>query len=153
MTSKVSFTVRRPSPVSRGSSTGADSDSNSSFKIPAIPRHLSSANSSARASPSPLGRGSPAPKRTREEQDSSDEEEGNQDELVTGFDQFGVQRCVSSPDFSPLHFRPLHHGVISFTFPLNSFAFTSPFLLCQRSYGPQLTVASIRRQTACSART
>ena len=28
---------------------------------------------------------------------SSDEDEEIEDELVTGFDQFGVQRCVSFP--------------------------------------------------------
>ncbi|THG96675.1 hypothetical protein EW026_g5200 [Hermanssonia centrifuga] len=86
---KLSFTIRRPSPVSRASSTGADSDT---FKVPALPRHLSTNNSGAG---SPLGRSSPKPKsRTYDERDSSDEDEVMQDELVTGFDQFGVQRCV-----------------------------------------------------------
>ena len=89
-TNKLSFTIRRPSPVSRASSAGADSD----FKVPALPRHLSGTNSGAG---SPLGRGSPKPKsRTYEERDSSDEDEVLEDELVTGFDQFGVQRCVNS---------------------------------------------------------
>ncbi|KAH8089887.1 DExH-box splicing factor binding site-domain-containing protein [Cristinia sonorae] len=97
-TSKVSFTVRRPTPTSRASSTGADSDNNASFKIPAIPRHLSSTNSSNRGSASPLGRESPTPKRTYGERDSSDEDEEIQDELVTGFDQFGVQRLNRKPE-------------------------------------------------------
>lgn len=91
----VSFTVRRPSPISRPSSSGFESDE-SSFKVPALPRHLSSG-----AVNSPLARSganSPQPKtqsRTYYERDSSDEEEEPTDELVTGFDQFGVQRCVS----------------------------------------------------------
>jgi hypothetical protein len=87
-TGNVSFTIRRPSPVSRASSTSADSD----FKIPALPRHLSANNSTPG---SPLRRESPKPKsRTYDERDSSDEDEAIEDELVTGFDQFGVQRCV-----------------------------------------------------------
>lgn len=91
----VSFTVRRPSPVSRSTSSGPDSDG-PSFKVPALPRHLT--NEGSRLG-SPLGRGSPAPKKTQsrtfEERDSSDEgSDDGADELVTGFDQFGVQRCV-----------------------------------------------------------
>lgn len=86
---KLSFTIRRPSPPSRTSSTGADSD----FKVPALPRHLSNTSTPGG---SPLRRESPKPRsRTYEERDSSDEEEQTEDELVTGFDQFGVQRCVS----------------------------------------------------------
>lgn len=88
--SKVSFTVRRPSPPSRTSSSGPDSD----FKVPALPRHLTASS----APGSPLRRESPKPNsRTYEERDSSDEDGGIEDELVTGFDQFGVQRCVSFP--------------------------------------------------------
>lgn len=91
----VSFTVRRPSPISRGPSSGPDSDG-PSFKVPALPRHLTNEGSKPG---SPLGRASPTGKkaqsRTFEERDSSDEEsDGGTDELVTGFDQFGVQRCV-----------------------------------------------------------
>ena len=85
----VSFTIRRPSPVSRASST-----SESDFKVPALPRHLSANNSTPG---SPLRRESPKPKsRTYDQRDSSDEDEELEDELVTGFDQFGVQRCVRS---------------------------------------------------------
>ncbi|KZP06303.1 hypothetical protein FIBSPDRAFT_966577 [Athelia psychrophila] len=67
MSSKVSFTIRRPD---------------------AIPRHLDESRSST---------SSPAPKRTysdREEgeDDDSDAESAVDDELVTGFDRFGVQR-------------------------------------------------------------
>ena len=45
----VSFTVRRPTPISRPSSSGPESDG--PFKIPALPRHLASASSSAPGSP------------------------------------------------------------------------------------------------------
>ncbi|CCL99577.1 uncharacterized protein FIBRA_01595 [Fibroporia radiculosa] len=94
--SKVSFTIRRPTPVSRASS-GNDSDS-SSFKVPALPRHLANGNGSTPGSP--LARSAPASpsptSRAHADRDSSDEDEGLDDELVTGFDQFGVQRCVSS---------------------------------------------------------
>ncbi|KAI0058579.1 hypothetical protein BV25DRAFT_1830033 [Artomyces pyxidatus] len=93
---KVSFTVRRPTPDSRATSTGADSD-DPRFKLPALPRHLTTEGS---APGSPLGgrsaTGSPKPRaRTfiqRDEADSSDEEK-DEDELVTGFDQFGVERA------------------------------------------------------------
>ena len=86
MAEKVSFTVRRPTPVSRAES---DSDS-STFKVPALPRHLSGTSTPN----SPLTRGTP-PTRTYSERDSSDEGSDVEDELVTAFDQFGAQRCVS----------------------------------------------------------
>ena len=97
--SKVSFTVRRPTPDSRATSAGPDSD-DSRFKLPALPRHLThqdSANGSTLGSPLTAG----SPKRSaRNSPDSSDEEDGQPtDELVTGFDRFGVQRCV--PILSP----------------------------------------------------
>ncbi|KZT03755.1 uncharacterized protein LAESUDRAFT_814420 [Laetiporus sulphureus 93-53] len=91
--SKVSFTIRRPTPVSRASS-GGDSGSEASFKVPALPRHLAGGSGSAPGSP--LARSatsSPKPNsRTHTERESSDEDEETEDELVTGFDQFGVQR-------------------------------------------------------------
>lgn len=102
--SKVSFTIRRPNPSSsRAASTGPGSDavatpphatSAPSFKIPALPRHLTEEGAGSRS-------GSNSPKsraRTYEdrgEESDSSEEERTEDELVTGFDQFGVQRCVS----------------------------------------------------------
>ena len=90
--SKLSFTIRRPSPVSRSSSAGVDPE----FKVPALPRHLNGSGTGS-GTASPLGRASPKPKsRTYDERDSSDEDEVAEDELVTGFDQFGVQRCVHS---------------------------------------------------------
>ncbi|KAJ8455491.1 hypothetical protein ONZ51_g12438 [Trametes cubensis] len=90
---KVSFTIRRPTPAAR-----AESDSDSSFKVPSLPRHLSGTSTPN----SPLARSTPPspkrkPARTYAERDSSDEDSEPEDELVTGFDQFGVQRCVSSP--------------------------------------------------------
>ncbi|PCH35332.1 hypothetical protein WOLCODRAFT_139859 [Wolfiporia cocos MD-104 SS10] len=92
-TGKVSFTIRRPSSVSRGTSSGADSDS--SLKLPALPRHLADPSSSTPGSPlARSANASPKPAaRTYDERDSSDEDdEDGADELVTGFDQFGVQR-------------------------------------------------------------
>ncbi|KAH9940315.1 DExH-box splicing factor binding site-domain-containing protein [Amylocystis lapponica] len=87
--SKVSFTVRRPTPASRAGSSGPESDV--PFKIPALPRRLTNGNGG-----SPLARSAAAsPQRSSRryaERDSSDEDEELQDELVTGFDAFGVQR-------------------------------------------------------------
>lgn len=98
-TSKVSFTVRRPTPISRGESSGTESDG-SSFKVPSLPRHLTNSHDSAPGSP--LARSntsSPKPKIIREyssnDVSSDEEDDTEQDELVTGFDRFGVQRCVS----------------------------------------------------------
>lgn len=96
---KVSFTVRRPTPVSRTASSGADSDSGA-FKVPSLPRHLANTNDSTPGSP--LARSTTASPKQDDvyhngELASSDEDEDDrfQDELVTGFDRFGVQRCVS----------------------------------------------------------
>ncbi|CAK5265607.1 unnamed protein product [Mycena citricolor] len=83
--SKVSFTVRRPSPVSRGASSGPDSDSG--FKIPALPRHLAQDSTPG----SPLSRSHTSSPATRYDDDSSDDDE-EQDELVTSFDAMGAQR-------------------------------------------------------------
>ncbi|TFK74563.1 hypothetical protein BDN72DRAFT_664676 [Pluteus cervinus] len=90
MSTKVSFTVRRPSPVSRAPSSGGDSDASSGFKVPSLPRHLRNPNESTPGSPlARSGSNSPSPA------DSSDEEDDElQDELVTGFDRFGVQRVT-----------------------------------------------------------
>ena len=102
-TPAVSFTVHRPSPVSRGESSGADSDG-PSFKIPALPKHLRSGGSTPG---SPLAQGDSAassPKRSYDSVESSDEEGEAQDELISGFDKFGVQRCVKLvryPEFGP----------------------------------------------------
>ena len=100
--SKVSFTIRRPTPVSRGDS-GTDSTPEPNFKVPALPKHLAAPSNggSPLGSPAP----SPAPRRRNprsQEKDSSDEEDEEADELVTGFDQFGVQRCVPLPLPPPL---------------------------------------------------
>ncbi|CDO68666.1 hypothetical protein BN946_scf184790.g15 [Trametes cinnabarina] len=90
--SKVSFTIRRPAPAGRN---GSDSDS--SFKVPPLPRHLSGTSTPS----SPLARSAPAsPKpnaRTYVERDSSDEDSEPEDELVTGFDEFGIKRVHEKP--------------------------------------------------------
>ncbi|KAK7685107.1 hypothetical protein QCA50_011946 [Cerrena zonata] len=100
---KVSFTIRRPTPVSRASSAGNDSDSG--FKVPSLPRHL--ANETSHPG-SPLARSvRSSPKRTYNEVDSSDEETEDQDELVTGFDSFGVQRVIPQLTVA-LFFDSLH---------------------------------------------
>lgn len=104
--SKVSFTVRRPTPESRATSTGPDSD-DIRFKLPALPRHLAHNNSANNNNSTP---GSPlvgsSPKRSAPASPNSSDEEDDQptDELVTGFDRFGVQRCVS-PFLSRFKYR------------------------------------------------
>ena len=66
--STVSFTVRRPTPVSRPSSSGPESDG--PFKFPALPRHLASGASSATGSPLA---GSPRTFSSREDSDDDGE--------------------------------------------------------------------------------
>ncbi|KAK0454867.1 DExH-box splicing factor binding site-domain-containing protein [Armillaria borealis] len=95
---KVSFTVRRPTPVSRASS-GADSDS--SFKVPSLPRHKLSRHLNDSSPGSPLARSANSSPRPVTgyydgQPDSSDEDDEEQDELVTAFDRFGAQR-VNKP--------------------------------------------------------
>ncbi|KAF8906478.1 DExH-box splicing factor binding site-domain-containing protein [Gymnopilus junonius] len=95
MDSKVSFTIRRPTPISRAASSGPDSDAGPSFKVPQLPSHLSTHRHD-----SPLGRSetssphSLTPASVYHDENSSDAESVVEDELVTGFDKFGVQRCV-----------------------------------------------------------
>ena len=127
MASNVSFTIRRPSPVSRATSSGPDSDVGSSFKIPLLPsRILLNDDSSHSNLGSPLARSatsSPHPSRLaqshiRHQHDSSDEDSAVEDELVTGFDKFGVQRCVSFPS-PPLQLFQLTKVSPAFTNSLN----------------------------------
>ena len=92
-TPAVSFTVRRPSPVSRGGSSGADSDV-SSFRVPALPKHLRNGGSTPGSPLAQVESAESSPKRSYDSVDSSDEEDETQDELISGFDKFGVQRCV-----------------------------------------------------------
>ena len=63
--------------------------------MPALPRHLSTGSGRSRPQ-SPLVKESTARngRSYPRHDDSSDEEEETVDEIVTGFDQFGVQRCV-----------------------------------------------------------
>ncbi|KAK0461150.1 DExH-box splicing factor binding site-domain-containing protein [Desarmillaria tabescens] len=103
---KVSFTVRRPTPVSRASS-GAESDS--SFKIPSLPHHKLSRHLNDSSPGSPLARSANSSPRPVSgyydgQPDSSDEEDEEQDELVTAFDRFGAQR-VNKP--KKVHQGPL----------------------------------------------
>lgn len=94
----VSFTVRRPTPVSRAGSSGLDSDAET-FKVPALPRHLNGNGRSRSTSPLPKGSQSSL-RHGFNEDDSSAEEDENVDEIVTGFDKFGVQRCVELVKYS-----------------------------------------------------
>lgn len=121
MSSKVSFTIRRPSPVSRAASSGPDSDASSSFKIPSIPRRVLPNDEPTLGSP--LARSatsSPHPSRlaqshTQQQNDSSDDDSAVEDELVTGFDKFGVQRCVSflSPPVQLFQLTKVTSGIIN----------------------------------------
>ncbi|KAI6027361.1 DExH-box splicing factor binding site-domain-containing protein [Pisolithus microcarpus] len=109
--SKVSFTVRRPTPTSRPSSTGPEPDGR--FKVPALPRHLAGARS---ATGSPLAssregsddegevgiviskNGTSRGNGGRGYGESSDEDGASvEEELVTEFDQFSVQRASNKP--------------------------------------------------------
>lgn len=93
MSTNVSFTVRRPSPVSRATSSGPDSDAGPQFKVPKLPPHLAD-QPSRLGSPLARGQSSRSSAPVHHEIDSNDEGSSNEDELVTGFDKFGVQRCV-----------------------------------------------------------
>ncbi|KAI4518671.1 hypothetical protein K525DRAFT_272432 [Schizophyllum commune Loenen D] len=89
MSQKVSFTVRRPTPVSRDTSSGPESDS-SGFKVPGLPRHLK--NESVPGSPLAQS----ANTSPRHYVDSSDEEDEEAVELVDEFDKIGgARRSVS----------------------------------------------------------
>lgn len=89
--SKVSFTVRRPTPVSRQGSSGLDSDAEGTFKVPALPRHISERTHSSAGSP--LANGSSRPPSRTSEIDSSDDESEGVDEIVTEFDQQRSSIC------------------------------------------------------------
>ena len=78
--SNVSFTIRRPTPVDRALSSTPAADAGA-FKTPAVPSPL--ARSAANTPPA-----------NDDDDDSSGAESPAADELVTGFDRFGVQRCV-----------------------------------------------------------
>lgn len=89
----VSFTVKRPPPVSQGTS---ESSSTSSFKVPAEAKR---SGASGVAAPSPLaissnGNGKRRQTQNHHDDDSSDDDAGTEDEIITGFDSLGVQRCV-----------------------------------------------------------
>ncbi|KAG1776108.1 hypothetical protein EV702DRAFT_1198719 [Suillus placidus] len=86
--SKLSFTVRKP--------PAADNDrASDKFKLPALPRHLSSAASCASGTPltgSPQESGIVfADDGRKDGPDSSDDEDGRlEDELITSFNKFGA---------------------------------------------------------------
>ncbi|KAJ3550938.1 hypothetical protein NMY22_g121 [Coprinellus aureogranulatus] len=115
MTEKVSFTIRRPTPPeSRGMSPAESSGRGPNFKIPALPRHLSNISTDSTPLGSPLTQSeAPSPQPyLNQDYNSSDEEEDEelQDQLVTGFDRFGVERCVRFMHLS----RSLHNSQKAF---------------------------------------
>ncbi|KJA29062.1 hypothetical protein HYPSUDRAFT_61894 [Hypholoma sublateritium FD-334 SS-4] len=95
--SNVSFTIRRPTPVSRAASATPAADA-AAFKTPAIPSPL------ARSTP-------PTTAANDDDDDSSGAESPAADELVTGFDRFGVQRSAGPkrPASTPLVIAPLRN--------------------------------------------
>ncbi|KAJ3499905.1 hypothetical protein NMY22_g19448 [Coprinellus aureogranulatus] len=106
MTEKVSFTIRRPTPPeSRGMSPAESSGRGPNFKIPALPRHLSNLSTDSTPLGSPLTQSeAPSPQPyLNQDYNSSDEEEDEelQDQLVTGFDRFGVERIDARVDPTP----------------------------------------------------
>ncbi|KAG2090200.1 DExH-box splicing factor binding site-domain-containing protein [Suillus discolor] len=117
MESKLSFTVRKP--------PAADNDrASDKFKLSALPRHLSSAASSASGSPLT---GSPRTYSSREDSDdeeesgivfadggpkdepdtSDDEDDRLEDELITSFNKFGAQRVNGKKNKSKAPAGPL----------------------------------------------
>ncbi|KAG1776089.1 hypothetical protein EV702DRAFT_923921, partial [Suillus placidus] len=105
----------------------ADNDrASDKFKLPALPRHLSSAASSASGTPLT---GSPRTFSSREDSDeeesgivfadggrkdgpdSSEDEDGClEDELITSFNKFGAQRCVSFHSFKHFYSSQKAHA-------------------------------------------
>jgi hypothetical protein len=96
-TPTVSFTIRRPTPESRSTSAGPDPN-HVRFKSPTLPRHLAQESRTVGStSGTPLAGNSPK-RSTPDGPYSSDEDDDERptDELVTGFDLFGVQRYVTT---------------------------------------------------------
>ena len=86
----VSFTVRKPSPLSRETS---DSD------VPTISNFTNPKSIRTSMKPSPLafsinsnGKRQATKQSLGDESDSMDEEVGTEDEIITGFNAMGVQR-------------------------------------------------------------
>jgi hypothetical protein len=118
MSNPVTFTVRRPSPLARGPSSGIESDSDG-FKVPPPPRRAGG----GQAAPSPLATNRTASDaRLHSNNDSSDEEgagNGTEDEIITGFNKFGVTRCVLlSPHFESSHSQKTYIMVPPSSVPL-----------------------------------
>lgn len=92
----VSFTVKRPSPLSRDVSEPATASNSHTFKAPVKAQaSTSSPLSFANANPNVKRSASHQPSRNHQGgDDSSDEDAGTEDEIITGFDSLGVQRCV-----------------------------------------------------------
>jgi hypothetical protein len=89
-TNPISFTIRRPTPNTDSESEG--------FKVPPLPQQSLSRRSTGTSSPLSLPPTRPSKRstKTRDESESDRDDEGTEDEIITGFDRFGVTRCVLS---------------------------------------------------------
>ncbi|EJT98339.1 hypothetical protein DACRYDRAFT_118638 [Dacryopinax primogenitus] len=91
---KLSFTIRRPPPSASPSQPVARTDLEPPPSRPngrLLPPGIARARSSAASRSSPLAR---TQKRFAPVEDDSSEEEGTEDEIITGFDELGVERCA-----------------------------------------------------------
>ncbi|KZT56718.1 hypothetical protein CALCODRAFT_308463 [Calocera cornea HHB12733] len=99
---KLSFTIRRPTPS--GSPQVSQPSSRSGLDLERPPTHptsggrpvppgLARSKSSLTSGPSPLAG---AKRRFPVAQPDSSDEEGTEDEIITGFDELGVERCATS---------------------------------------------------------
>lgn len=84
----VSFTVKRPPGLFRGA---RGSESNPSFPVPASITRPAAGPISGNAPPVRIRQNG---RRNHSDDDSSGEDGGTEDEIITGFDSLGVQRCA-----------------------------------------------------------
>lgn len=166
--STVSFTVRRPTPVSRPSSSGPESDG--PFKVPALPRHLASAGGSAASSPLA---GSPRTFSSREDSeddgeagivfvngpgadnDSHHTDSSDEENFGTSAKQLSGQRCVVcnwSPCFIEVDSQKfLHIARYSSLHQKKKKAFDPDTpLVIPTQPNPDWREAARRRRAACS---
>ncbi|KZO99311.1 hypothetical protein CALVIDRAFT_377395 [Calocera viscosa TUFC12733] len=99
---KLSFTIRRPTPTGSPQASQPSSRSGSDLEPPPsrptngsrpVPPAIARAKASFSSGPSPLAG---AKRRFAAADADSSEEERTEDEIITGFDELGVERCASS---------------------------------------------------------